>query len=127
MEIAAGMRADMQVFGNDYNTKDGTCIRDYIHVSDLATAHLSAMNYIRENKKNLVINLGTGKGHSVLDVINTASRVSGKDIPYTITDRREGDPENLVASCEQAFDLLGWKADYSDLETIFKSMAKVYL
>ena len=127
MEVACGMRAQMQVFGNDYNTADGTCIRDYIHANDLATAHLLAMDYIAEKNADLVVNLGTGKGHSVLEMIAAAESATGRKIRYEITGRREGDPENLVASCDLADELLGWKAGHSDLETIFKSMAGVYL
>jgi len=127
MEVACGMRPKMQVFGNDYNTADGTCIRDYIHVNDLATAHLLAMDYIAEKNADLVVNLGTGKGHSVLEMIAAAESATGRKIHYEITGRREGDPENLVASCDLAYELLRWKAEHSDLETIFKSMAGVYL
>ena len=127
METAAGIRKSMQVFGNDYDTPDGTCIRDYIHVSDLATAHVKAMEYLLKENQNLTVNLGTGKGHSVLEVIETARKVTGREIPYQITDRRPGDPANLVASCDLAERLMGWKAQYSDLETIFETMKKVYL
>ena len=127
MEAAAGMRKKILVFGDDYDTPDGTCIRDYIHVSDLATAHLKAMDYILHKKENLVVNLGTGKGNSVMDIINTASRVVGKDIPYEVTGRRAGDPDHLVAGADLAEKLLGWKAQYSDAETIFKTMKEVYL
>lgn len=127
METAAGIRDKMLVFGADYNTPDGTCIRDYIHVNDLATAHLMAMHYVADNNKDLLVNLGTGEGHSVLDVIKTAEQVTGKKVSYQIVGRREGDPENLVASSDRAYQLLGWKAEHSDLETIFKSMASVYL
>ena len=127
METLSGIRDKMLVFGADYNTPDGTCIRDYIHVNDLATAHLMAMQYITDNNKDLLVNLGTGEGHSVLDVIGSAEEVTGKKVSYQIVGRREGDPENLVASSELAYQLLGWKAAHSDLETIFKTMANVYL
>ena len=127
METASGIRDKMLVFGADYNTPDGTCIRDYIHVNDLAIAHLMAMEYITKNHKDLLVNLGTGEGHSVLDVINTAEHVTNKKISYQIVNRREGDPENLIASSDLASQLLGWKAQYSDLETIFRTMAGVYL
>ncbi|NOX89570.1 MAG: UDP-glucose 4-epimerase GalE [Calditrichaeota bacterium] len=127
METIAGVRDEMQVFGNDYDTPDGTCIRDYIHVNDLAAAHAKAMDYLLEKKQNLVVNLGTGKGHTVLEVIKAAQRVSGKKVNYRITGRRAGDPPELVASCDLAYKLLGWKAKYSDLETIFGSMLPVYL
>ena len=127
MEVAAGIRKDMEVFGNDYDTNDGTCIRDYIHVNDLASAHLLAMNYIVNKEKDLVVNLGTGRGHSVIEVVKAAEKVTGKKINYKITGRRAGDPEELVASSDLAAELLNWNTRYSDLETIFKTMAKVYL
>jgi UDP-glucose 4-epimerase len=127
MEVAAGLRKDMEVFGNDYDTPDGTCIRDYIHVNDLANAHLLAMKYVMDQDKDLVVNLGAGKGHSVMEVIKTAERVTGKKIAYTITARRAGDPQGLVASSDLAAEELNWKTRYSDLETIFKTMAGVYL
>ena len=127
MEVAAGVRSKMEVFGNDYETKDGTCIRDYIHVNDLAAAHLKAMDYIRQKQGNLVINLGTGKGFTVLEVIEAARKVTGKDIPFEIVDRRAGDPVELIAGSDLALNLLGWKAKYSDLKTIFNSMSLVYL
>ncbi len=127
MEVAAGIRNGMQVFGNDYDTADGTCIRDYIHVSDLADAHLKAMDYLITQNKSLVTNLGTGTGYSVLEMIQNASKVTGCNIPYEIVGRRGGDTPELVASSEQAFKLLNWQARYSDLRTIFETMAGVYL
>ncbi len=127
MEVASGIRESMQVFGYDYDTPDGTCIRDYIHVTDLAEAHLLAMEYLFDKKENLVVNLGTGKGSSVFEMIDAAKNATGKDIPYKVVDRRPGDPADLVASSDLAFELLGWEAKYSDLETIFKTMGKVYL
>jgi len=126
MEAACGMRPSMQVFGNDYDTPDGTGVRDYIHVSDLADAHLMAMEYLMRHRKNLIVNLGTGQGQSVLDMIGMAEKVTGRKINYQIVGRREGDPPKLWASSELALKELGWKARYSDLETIFKSMLPVY-
>ena len=127
METAAGIREKMQVFGNDYDTPDGTGVRDYIHVNDLATAHVLAMRYLTDEKKDLIVNLGTGQGHSVLEMIKTAEEVTGRKINYEIVGRRAGDPREIVASGELARKLLGWEARYSDLETIFKTMAPVYL
>ncbi|MCF8243482.1 MAG: UDP-glucose 4-epimerase GalE [Melioribacteraceae bacterium] len=127
MEAAAGIRSKIQVFGDDYSTPDGTCIRDYIHVNDLSTAHLKAMNYIMKNKESLLVNLGTGKGQSVFEMINTAEKAVNRKISYDVVGRRAGDPAELIASSQKALDLLNWKAEYSDIETIFKSMAKVYL
>lgn len=126
MEVLSGIRDKMDVYGNDYPTNDGTCIRDYIHVSDLAEAHLLAMNYIIEKKENLVINLGSEVGFSVLEVIHAAEKVFGKKASYDIVGRREGDPPKLVASSKLANDKLNWKAKYSDLETIFQTMGHVY-
>ena len=126
MEVAAGMREKMLVFGNDYDTPDGTCVRDYIHVNDLSEAHLLAMNYLIEEKKDLVVNLGTGTGASVLEVIEAGRKVTGKEIPYEMTARRLGDPKELIASSDLAKELLGWQAKYSDLENIFNTMKKVY-
>ena len=127
METISGMREKMQVFGDDWQTSDGTCIRDYVHVNDLASAHLMAMEYIVENDKDLLVNLGTGGGNTVLEMINTAEKVTGKKVNYEIVGKRDGDPQEVIASSELAFKLLGWKAQYSDLETIFKTMAGVYL
>jgi len=127
MEVASGERDKLDVYGNDYNTPDGTCIRDYIHVNDLSKAHLLAMDYIREKNEDLAVNLGTGKGYSVLDMIEAAKKVVGKEIRYKIVSRRPGDPDDLYASTEFAGRKLNWKAEHSDLETIFSSMKPVYL
>jgi UDP-glucose 4-epimerase len=127
MEVLAGLRPSMEVFGNDYSTTDGTCIRDYIHVDDLATAHQLAMDYIIAQDKDLIVNLGTGRGHSVLEVIKSAEEISGRKVNYKIVGRRTGDTEELVASSEVATRLLKWQPRYSDLQNIFKTMARVYL
>jgi UDP-glucose 4-epimerase len=126
MEAASGMREKLLVFGDDYDTKDGTCIRDYIHVNDLAEAHLLAMDYLLNKDKSLVVNLGAGSGNSVIEVINAAAKVVGKDIPYSIIGRRAGDPAKLVAASQLAKDTIQWTAKYSDLETIFSSMKSIY-
>ncbi len=126
METACGLRKELQVYGDDYDTPDGTCIRDYIHVNDLADAHLKAMDFIIKENKNLVVNLGTGSGHSVLEVIHAAEKVVNKAIPYKIVGRRVGDPGKLIASSDLADQLLGWRARHSDLQTIFSSMKPVY-
>lgn len=127
MEVAAGERERMQVFGNDYDTPDGTCIRDYIHVNDLATAHVKALGFLDEKEESLVVNLGAEKGYSVLEVIKSAEKSTGRKITFDIVDRREGDPGELVASSALAFEKLCWKAVHSDVDTIFESMKKVYL
>lgn len=127
MEVAAGMREKLLVFGDDYNTEDGTCIRDYIHVNDLSDAHIKAMNYLIDKNESLTVNLGTNKGSSVFQVIGAAQNAIGKNIKYEVVGRRAGDPANLVASYARAKELLNWEAKYSDLSTIFESMKKVYL
>ena len=126
MEVAAGTRKSLQIYGNDYPTDDGTGVRDYIHVTDLAQAHHQALEYILEKDKSLTVNLGSESGLSVLEILETAREVSGREIPAEITDRREGDPAKLVASAEKAKELLGWKAEYSDVKTLVESTWKVY-
>ena len=126
MEVAAGIREKVQVFGDNYDTHDGTGVRDYIHVSDLAIAHRKALNYITENDKDLLVNLATGEGHSVLDVINKSKEVSGKDIPFDIVGRRAGDPATVVAVSNRANKVLGWSTKYSDLDTLIRTTWDVY-
>ena len=126
MEVAAGIREKMQVFGDNYDTHDGTGVRDYIHVSDLAIAHRKALNYISENDKDLLVNLATGDGHSVLDVINKAKEVSRKDIPFDIVGRRAGDPATVVAVSNRANKVLDWSTKYSDLDTLIRTTWDVY-
>jgi len=125
MEVAVGKRESMQVFGNDYETKDGTGVRDYIHVLDLADAHILAMQYITSGS-NLIINLASGKGYSVLDVISTAERITGKKILYDIAPRRAGDPAEVIASGDSAYKILGWRPIYSELDNIIRSMWNAY-
>lgn len=126
METASGMRDKVQVYGNDYDTIDGTGVRDYIHVNDLAVAHVLALKYLMDNKKNLIVNLSTERGYSVLEAINKAIEITGKEIPYQIVSRRDGDPDKVVASFAKANKILNWEAKYSDLETILESMWRVY-
>ncbi len=126
MEVAAGTRPKMQVFGNDYPTRDGTCIRDYIHVNDLATAHVKAMEYLAAENRDLELNLATGEGFTVLEVIREAEKASGRPVPHDITGRRAGDPAELVAASELAFETIGWKAQYSDLTQLVESTWNVY-
>ncbi|MBT4281670.1 MAG: UDP-glucose 4-epimerase GalE [Candidatus Marinimicrobia bacterium] len=126
MEVASGMRESMLVFGDDYKTKDGTGVRDYIHVTDLADAHVKALEYIDEKKENLTVNLATGVGYSVLDVIKSAEKVTGKKVPYQIVDRRRGDPDELIAISTKAGDLLGWDAKHSHIDTLLKTMWTLY-
>ena len=126
MEVAAGIREKMQVFGDNYDTHDGTGVRDYIHVSDLAIAHMKALNYISKNDKDLLVNLATGEGHSVLDVINKSKEVSGRDIPFDIVGRRAGDPATVVAVSNRANKVLDWSTKYSDLDTLIRTSWDIY-
>ena len=126
MEAAIGMRKELQIYGNDYDTPDGTCIRDYIHVSDLATGHAAALDYIIINDKSLVVNLGSETGISVNEVTETARRVTGKPIPAKVVERRAGDPAKLTASSSLARELLGWQAQYSDMDTLIKTSWEAY-
>lgn len=126
MEAAAGIRSEVQVFGNDYPTPDGTGVRDYIHVSDLAAGHAAALDYISRTGKSLVVNLGSERGLSVLEIIEAARRVSGKPIPVRITPRRPGDPAKLTASAQYARETLGWQARCSGLDTLIETTWKAY-
>lgn len=126
MEVAVGIRPYVNVFGNDYPTKDGTGVRDYIHVNDLATAHLKSLEYIISKNESLTVNLGNEKGISVLEIIDKARSITGKDIPIKITSRRVGDSAIVYSSSEKANKILGWKAQHSDVETLIMSMWEVY-
>ena len=126
MEAVIGKRQKIEVFGNDYDTNDGTGVRDYVHVSDLANAHINAIEYIFNEKKDLRLNLGNGKGYSVLDVIDKVMEISNKDIKYNIVDRRNGDVDVLIAKTDLAKDLILWEGKNSDLDTIIKSTWEIY-
>ncbi len=117
-ETALGLRPKLQVFGTDYPTPDGTCIRDYIHVADLARAHSDALRHLRAGGASLTLNCGYGHGFSVLEVIETVKRVSGVDFAVDYAPRRPGDPAQLVAASEKARNTLGWKPRFDDLSTI---------
>ena len=127
METACGMRKEMSVFGDDYETRDGTCIRDYVHVTDLADAHVKSLEYIAKNNTNLKLNLGSEVGTSVKEVIDIARKITGKTIDAKIVERRPGDPSELYATSKQALEILGWKAHNSDMETIIKTTWDAYL
>ena len=118
LDVAAGKRPAIKVFGTDYQTPDGTCIRDYIHVTDLAQAHLLALERLLDGAGSDVYNLGNGQGFSVLEVIERAKKIAGKTIAAEIADRRPGDPPVLIASNEKAVKELGWKPQYADLDDI---------
>ena len=106
------------MFGTDYPTPDGTCVRDYIHVSDLVAAHCAALAYLRGGGASSTLNCGYGRGFSVLDVIETVKRISGVDFTVELAGRRAGDPAQIVAACERARSTLGWQPRYDDLATI---------
>lgn len=119
-ETAVGKRDKMFVYGTDYPTPDGTCIRDFIHVDDLADAHVKSLEYLYDNESD-IFNCGYGKGYSVLEVVNTMKKVSGVDFKVEITKRREGDPALLVADNEKILKKLNWKPKYDDLNFICKT------
>ena len=112
-QVAVGRRDHLSVFGNDYPTPDGTGVRDYIHVSDLAAGHVAAIEYMAEHRGENVFNLGTGTGYSVLDMVKTFERVTGREIPYEITPRRPGDVATVYADPDKSAQLLNWKARYN--------------
>jgi UDP-glucose 4-epimerase len=120
LDVALGRRASIKVFGDDYPTPDGTCIRDYIHVADLAGAHLLALDAL-ETRDRLIFNLGNGQGFSVREVIESARRVTGHPIPAEVHPRRPGDPAVLIASSEKAIRELGWKPKYTQLDEIVRT------
>lgn len=126
MEVAVGDRPAMYIYGKDYDTQDGTCVRDYIHVSDLAAAHLLALKHLAAGKESTILNLGTGKGISVLEMVEATEKVIGHKLAYTFVDRRAGDPGLLTAGSDAAYQMLGWKPIHSDLENIIRTTYAVY-
>ena len=118
LQVPNGQRAKLSIFGDDYPTRDGTCVRDYIHVTDLAQAHILALDYLLAGGENNVFNLGNGVGFTNKEVVEVARSVTGHPIPAEIAPRRAGDPAQLVASSEKAKAVLGWKPKYDDLNTI---------
>lgn len=126
MEVACGKRESLHIFGNDYDTPDGTCIRDYIHVTDLADAHVKAIHHLMAGKESLSLNLGTEKGLSVLDMVKETQRVIQKPIAYQFAPRRPGDPAIVTSSAKLAQTVLGWTPTHSSLENIIASTWAVY-
>lgn len=124
LQVPNGQREKISIFGDDYPTKDGTCIRDYIHVTDLAQAHILALDYLLNGGDNNVFNLGNGVGFTVKEVIDVARAVTGHPIPAQVSPRRAGDPAQLIASSEKAINVLGWKPQYNDLNTIIATAWK---
>ncbi len=121
LQVPNGQREAISIYGDDYDTKDGTCVRDYIHVTDLAQAHILAVKYLMEGNDSNIFNLGNGIGFTVNEVIDAARKVTKAEIPAVITPRRAGDPAKLIASSEKARNILGWKPEHEDIEEIITS------
>ena len=126
MEAACGKREKVCIFGKDYPTRDGTCIRDYIHVTDLAKAHVLALEYIAEKKSSLTLNLGTGNGITVTEMLEASRKITGKEIKAEYTERRPGDPAQLTATSELARKTLGWEPKFSDIDTLISTTWAAY-
>ncbi len=120
-EVAIGKRKKISIYGNDYNTHDGTAIRDFIHVSDLADIHIQAAKYLLKNKQTNIFNCGYGKGYSVLDIIKAANKITSNKIKYDFSKRRDGDPEQLVANVDKIKKYFNWEPKYNNLNTIIQS------
>ncbi len=126
MEAAIGKRDKVKIFGNDYETRDGTCIRDYIHVTDLGSAHALALELLEKGGASQILNLGTSQGSSVLEMITKTQEVIGRPVPYEFAPRRAGDPAVVTAKADKAREILGWEAQHSDLDNIIRSTWNVY-
>lgn len=126
MEVASRKRERVEVFGTDYQTRDGTCIRDYIHVNDLSAAHILGMNYLLAEGHNLTVNLGSERGVSVREMLAVAREVTGQPIAHVDSGPRAGDPPELVASARRAYELLGWRTRHSDPQTLIETTWRVY-
>lgn len=121
LQVAQGVREKIMIFGDDYNTPDGTNVRDYVHPFDLADAHLLALNYLRQGNPSTAFNLGSSTGFSNLQILEAARKVTGQKIPAEKAARRSGDPDTLIASSEKAREVLGWKPQFDDIEKIIAS------
>ena len=121
LQVPLGKRDHITIFGDDYDTPDGTCLRDYIHVIDLADAHVLALEYLRKGNESNIFNLGNGKGFSVREMIEAAKKATGKDIKVEMGKRRAGDPAQLIASSDKARKILGWNPKYTDVEVVIKT------
>lgn len=124
LQVAQGKRDKLSLFGTDYPTKDGTCVRDYIHVEDLIDAHMLALDYLRAGNSSTAFNLGNGQGFSNREIIEAARRVTGHPIPVSEEGRRPGDPATLIASSQKAMDVLGWRPKYTNVEDIIATAWK---
>src|SRR5699024_4978012 len=120
LQVAQGQRPYITIFGDDYDTHDGTCIRDFVHVEDLIEAHLLALEYLQKGGKSNIFNLGSSQGFSVQDIVNATREVTKKDIPAKMGDRRSGDPAILVASSKKAKDILGWHPTRTSIKKIIQ-------
>ena len=120
-QTVLGQRASMDVYGTDYPTPDGTCLRDYIHVSDLIAAHMDALAHLRKGGESGIFNCGYGKGYSVLEVIKAVEKAAGKPVNHVLVPRRAGDPAGIVAGADRVRDILGWEPKYADLDLIVRS------
>jgi UDP-glucose 4-epimerase len=118
VQAALGHRANLDVFGTDYETRDGTCVRDYIHVSDLVAAHTCALSHLRNGGESVTLNCGYGRGYSVLEVVDAVKRISGVDFRVDLVDRRPGDPAKIVAGADKIRRMLGWHPEHEDLDRI---------
>lgn len=121
LQVPNKQRDQLSIFGDDYDTKDGTCIRDYIHIEDLIDAHIKALNYLLEGHESNIFNLGSGDGYSIYEMLQAAEVVTDQKIPYHIADRRPGDPAVLIASSSKAKGILKWSPKYTDVKDIIKS------
>lgn len=121
LQVASGKRDKLQIFGGDYATKDGTCVRDYVHVLDLAKAHILAIQYLNENHASTAFNLGSSTGFSNMEILKAARKVTGKAIPAEVVERRAGDPAVLIADSKKARNILGWQPQYDDIEEIIQT------
>lgn len=121
LQVALGQREALSIFGDDYDTPDGTCIRDYVHVEDLIAAHILALEYLKAGNESNVFNLGSNNGYSVKEMLDAAREVTGKEIPANVAPRRAGDPGSLVASSAKAKEILGWNPEYTDVKKIIET------
>ena len=126
METAAGIRPKLSIYGDDYPTRDGSCIRDYVHVSDLAEAHVTAFEYILQKDQSITVNLGSQSGVTVFEMVERVRAITGRTVAAEVSGRRAGDPVELVASSAKARELLGWVPKYSDVDTLIQSTWKMY-
>ncbi|MBW4175769.1 GDP-mannose 4,6-dehydratase, partial [Enterococcus faecalis] len=118
LQVALGQRAELSIFGDDYDTPDGTCIRDYVYIEDLIAAHILALEYLKNGGESDVFNLGSNNGYSVKEMLDAAREVTGQEIPATIAPHRAGDPSTLIASSEKAKRVLGWQPEVTEVKDI---------